>query len=72
MQVVDFATTDPTPLQTIAANFTSDVRHMVAQVVQAWGLAGRGVRNGYNTGQEWGDIISFLLVSAPAPDAFLA
>ena len=67
MNVVDFATNDPSPFQTIADNFTSDVRHIVAQVVQAWGLAGRGTRNGYNAGQEWGRIIGFLLTSDSTP-----
>ena len=67
---IEFFTTEANPFQTIADNFTSDVRHMVAQVVQSWGLAGRGVRNGYNTGQEWGRIIAALSVPAPAPDAF--
>ena len=62
MEVGKFFATEPTPFQTIADNFTSDVRHIVAQVVQAWGLAGRGTRNGYNAGQEWGRIIGFELV----------
>merc|ERR1711936_359005 len=58
--VFAFFTAVDSPLQVIAGNFTSDVRHMVNQVVQAWGLVGRGTRNGYNTGQFWANIVDAL------------